>query len=116
MYQIARNAGVDLARSGAPCKLWISTCLRSGARNWFPPRRDRRKRVARPGSGAVAARDGPVADDKREILAPSRFQGMKYEEIAEVLGCEVGTVKVRGVSGDPRLGADLFCSRKEKVS
>jgi RNA polymerase sigma factor (sigma-70 family) len=33
--------------------------------------------------------------EKREILVFCRFQGMKYEEIAEVLGCGVGTVKVR---------------------
>ena len=33
--------------------------------------------------------------DKREILVLSRFQGMKYDELAGVLGCEVGTVKVR---------------------
>jgi RNA polymerase sigma-70 factor (ECF subfamily) len=33
--------------------------------------------------------------DKREVLVLSRFQGMKHEEIATVLGCEVGTVKVR---------------------
>ena len=33
--------------------------------------------------------------DKREILVLSRFQNMKYEEIAAILGCEPGTVKVR---------------------
>ena len=33
--------------------------------------------------------------DKREILILSRFQYLKYEEIAELLGCEVGAVKVR---------------------
>src|SRR5579884_672509 len=33
--------------------------------------------------------------EKREVLILSRFQDMKYEEIATVLGCEVGTVKTR---------------------
>ena len=33
--------------------------------------------------------------DKREILVLSRFQNMKYDEIASILDCEVGTVKVR---------------------
>lgn len=33
--------------------------------------------------------------EKREVLILSRFQNMKYEEIATVLGCEVGTVKTR---------------------
>jgi RNA polymerase sigma factor (sigma-70 family) len=33
--------------------------------------------------------------EKREVLVLSRYQDMKYEQIAEVLGCEVGAVKVR---------------------
>ncbi|HKT24576.1 MAG TPA: RNA polymerase sigma factor, partial [Terriglobales bacterium] len=36
-----------------------------------------------------------LADDKREVLVLSRFQELKYEEIARMLDCEVGTVKVR---------------------
>jgi RNA polymerase sigma-70 factor (ECF subfamily) len=33
--------------------------------------------------------------EKREVLELSRFQDMRYDEIAAVLKCEVGTVKVR---------------------
>jgi RNA polymerase sigma-70 factor (ECF subfamily) len=33
--------------------------------------------------------------DKREVLVLSRYQDMKYEQIAELLGCEVSTIKVR---------------------
>lgn len=33
--------------------------------------------------------------DKREALILSRFQGLKYEEVAVVTDCSVGTVKVR---------------------
>ena len=40
------------------------------------------------------ALDG-LPDDKREILIMSRFHDMRYEEIGNVLGCSVGTVKVR---------------------
>lgn len=36
-----------------------------------------------------------LSEDKREVLVLSRFQDMKYEEIAKLLGCEVGTVKTR---------------------
>ena len=36
-----------------------------------------------------------LPDDKREVLILSRFQNMKYEEIAEVTGCKVGTIKAR---------------------
>jgi RNA polymerase sigma factor (sigma-70 family) len=33
--------------------------------------------------------------DKREVLELSRFQEMRYEDIATIMRCEVGTVKVR---------------------
>jgi RNA polymerase sigma-70 factor, ECF subfamily len=33
--------------------------------------------------------------ERREVLILSRYQGLKYEEIAMILGCEVGTVKGR---------------------
>ncbi len=36
-----------------------------------------------------------LPEDRRELLVLSRYQGMKYEEIAKIAGCEVGTVKVR---------------------
>jgi RNA polymerase sigma-70 factor (ECF subfamily) len=36
-----------------------------------------------------------LPEEKKEVLILSRFQGLKYEEIAELLGCEVGTVKTR---------------------
>jgi len=36
-----------------------------------------------------------LPEDRRELLVLSRYQGLKYEEIAGIVGCEVGTVKVR---------------------
>lgn len=36
-----------------------------------------------------------LPDEKREVLVLARYQELKYEEIADLLGCEVGTVKVR---------------------
>jgi len=36
-----------------------------------------------------------LPEEKREVLVLSRFQELKYEEIAGMLDCEVGTVKVR---------------------
>ncbi len=38
---------------------------------------------------------GKLPLDKRELLVMSRFQNLKYEQIAEILGCTVGAVKVR---------------------
>ena len=36
-----------------------------------------------------------LAPDKRELLVLSRFQGLRYEQIGELLGVETNTVKVR---------------------
>jgi len=36
-----------------------------------------------------------LPEDKREVLLLSRFQNLKYHEIAQLLGCEVGTIKTR---------------------
>jgi RNA polymerase sigma factor (sigma-70 family) len=36
-----------------------------------------------------------LSPDKREVLILSRYQDLKYEQIAELMSCEVGTVKTR---------------------
>lgn len=36
-----------------------------------------------------------LPDDKRELLVLTRFEGLSYEQIARILGCESGTVKGR---------------------
>lgn len=36
-----------------------------------------------------------LSAERREVLILSRYQGLNYEEIATILGCEVGTVKGR---------------------
>lgn len=36
-----------------------------------------------------------LPEDKRELIVLSRFQGLTYEQIGHILGCETGTVKVR---------------------
>ncbi|MBV8866191.1 MAG: sigma-70 family RNA polymerase sigma factor [Acidobacteriaceae bacterium] len=36
-----------------------------------------------------------LPEDKREVLVLSRFHNLRYKEIALILHCEVGTVKVR---------------------
>jgi len=36
-----------------------------------------------------------LPEEKRELLVLSRFQGLRHDEIARILECEVGAVKVR---------------------
>jgi RNA polymerase sigma factor (sigma-70 family) len=87
MYNIARHARVDFLRK------------RRGEIEWD----DAYASPVVPGDSvesgqrlrhlALALRRLP--DEKREILVLSRFQGLRYEAIAQLLGCEVGAVKVR---------------------
>jgi len=116
MYQIARNAGVDLARKRRGDVVDIDE---------YAERRPEFASVA-PNPEQAAAHRQDLAllrraldllpSDKREILVLSRFQGMKYEDIATVLGCEPGTVKVR-VYRAVRALEELYMSlEQEKVS
>jgi len=36
-----------------------------------------------------------LSEEKREVLVLSRYHGLRYEDIAVILGCEIGAVKVR---------------------
>jgi len=36
-----------------------------------------------------------LSPEKREVLLLSRFQGLKYEEIAQITNCKLGTIKAR---------------------
>ncbi len=38
---------------------------------------------------------GNLTDEKRELLVLSKYQGLKYSEIADIMDCNVGTLKVR---------------------
>lgn len=92
MYQLARNAHIDRyhARSREAS---------------MDEREAREPASAAPGAADLLQHEEQVellrralarlAPDKREVLLLSRFQGLSYEEIAAVFGCEVGTVKVR---------------------
>lgn len=61
---------------------------------------------------ALAAMPG----DKREVLIMSRFLDLKYEEIARILSCEVGTVKVRVYRAMRDLGDRFFALCGERAS
>ena len=58
---------------------------------------------------------GKLPDDKREVLVLSRFHEMRYEDIAQVLQCEVGTVKVRVYRALKELRGHFCALRGEKL-
>jgi len=87
MYQIARNARLDHLRRRRPEASWDPS---------MSP-------AVEPADTAQQGQESALlhrallhlGEDKREVLVLSRFQDLKYEEIAQLLGCEVGTVKTR---------------------
>jgi RNA polymerase sigma factor (sigma-70 family) len=116
MYRIARNTNVDQSRKHRAEVAGIEEF------------NERRPEPASPAPGpeeSAARREdlalldralGQLPPDKREILALRRFQGMKYEDIAAVLGCEAGTVKVRVHRAMRALEEAYFALTGEKVS
>ena len=92
MYQIARNASVDSAQKRKGEVIGIDEFAERRADPAVGPEQSaattQNLKLLRQALDRLPA-------DKREILILSRFEGMKYEELAGVLGCEVGTVKVR---------------------
>jgi len=116
MYQIARNANVDQAQKRRGEVIGIDEFLERGTEPVSPS----------PGPEESASQGQNLAllkraleqlpEDKREILVLSRFQGMKYDEIAQVLGCEVGTVKVRVYRAMRALEQVYFTLAGEKAS
>jgi len=87
MYQIARNTRVDFFRKQRP------------EVSWEPEMEP----VVMPGDSAQQKQETDMLyrallqmpEEKKEVLILSRFQGLKYEEIAQLLGCEVNTVKTK---------------------
>jgi RNA polymerase sigma-70 factor (ECF subfamily) len=95
MFGIARRANLDRARERRVEVIGIEavTERRGEPASAAPGPEERAARMQNLGLLERALDLLPA--DKREILALSRFQEMKYEDIAAVLDCEVGTVKVR---------------------
>jgi len=91
MYQIARNARLDQARRQKPDAELEDESASS--------------RMSAFTAGDAVEHDQEVEllhralmqlpEEKREVLVLSRFQNLKYEEIAQTIGVEVGAVKVR---------------------
>jgi RNA polymerase sigma-70 factor, ECF subfamily len=87
MYQIARNARLDHLRKRRPETSWEPEMSPAVG----PVDTAQQSQEALLLHTALMQ----ISEDKREVLVLSRFQDLKYEEIAQLLECEVGTVKTR---------------------
>ena len=112
LYQIARNV-----HAGQMSKQKPEVALPEEAREIrgtaVPPDREfQKKQEALLLRRALAAMPG----EKREVLIMSRFLDLKYEEIASVLECEVGTVKQRVYRAMRDLSDRFFALSGERAS
>ena len=119
MYQIARNANIDVAKK------------QRGELPLVSDRDEEDRQGAEPVSQMPGAEEtlrkrqevrllrralDRLPDDKRELLVLSRFQNLAYEQIANILGCEVGAVKVRVYRATRALGQIYFELAGERAS
>jgi RNA polymerase sigma-70 factor (ECF subfamily) len=91
MYQVARNAHIDSWRKSRNEAAWTDDWPEPASHERSIDHSLQRSQEIALVRKALAAL--PV--EKREVLILSRYQNLKYEQIGQILGCEVGTVKVR---------------------
>ena len=87
MYSIARNAGLDRMKKQAR-EPGLEVEAQAAVEPVDPMQQRQETALLH-----RALMQLPV--EKREVLVLSRFQDLGYQQIAHVLGCEVGAVKVR---------------------
>lgn len=87
IYQIARNARIDHLRKTRPQTEFNPDML--------PPVLPTDSAQEQQETALLHDALQRLPEEKREVLVLSRFQEMKCEEIARLVGCEVTTVRVR---------------------
>jgi RNA polymerase sigma factor (sigma-70 family) len=113
MYRIARNAWADHGRKHRSEVLageGEAEALESGRPSAF-------ENLARQQDLALlyrALRELP--EPQRELLVMARFQGLSYERIGEIVGCQTGTVKTRVFRAMKELSVVFSDLAKEKAS
>ena len=95
MYRIARNAYQDMMQKRANERLLDDEAERFSETIASADGSPIEALMKAESIGLLRKALDSLPSDRRELLVLARFQGLKYEEIAEILGCEVGTVKVR---------------------
>ena len=111
MYQIGRNAFMDQAGKRKSEVALPENAGEFTAADAPPDRQYQNKEETALLHRALAA----LPREKREVLVMSRFLDLKYDEIASVLKCEVGTVKVRVYRALRELGDRFYALGGERA-
>jgi RNA polymerase sigma-70 factor (ECF subfamily) len=110
MYQVGRNVWLDQAAKRKEVAL-PENAGEIGSAETPADRQVQTKQETVLLRRALAA----LPAEKREVLVMSRYQELKYEEIASALKCEVGTVKVRVYRALRELGDRFFALGGERA-
>jgi RNA polymerase sigma-70 factor (ECF subfamily) len=111
MYQVGRNVWLDQAGRRRGEVALPENAVEIGSAETPADRKVLAKQETVLLRRALAA----MPPEKREVLVMSRYQELKYEEIASVLKCEVGTVKVRVYRALRELGDRFFALGGERA-
>jgi RNA polymerase sigma factor (sigma-70 family) len=90
MYRIARNLNIDRVR-----KSWREVGLEPDADPAASQPSAAESLETRQEAALVRQALAKLPREQRELLILSRYQGLKYGQIAELLGCQTGAVKTR---------------------
>lgn len=113
MYQVARNAHVD----GLQKRKGELPLPEEGIEEPVSAEPDASEVIRRRQDlGLLRKALAALPVEKRELLVLSRFQDMKYDQIAAILACDVGTVKVRVYRAIKALSQIFFELAGEKAS
>lgn len=102
LYRIAHNEAYSLFRKRRP-----ETALRSLSSDELGPERDRAPGFPMDLSLAVTAALDRLNPEQREAVVLKIYEGFKFDEMAEVIGCPVSTVKSRLYTALDLLKAEL---------
>ncbi|HUR32645.1 MAG TPA: RNA polymerase sigma factor [Vicinamibacterales bacterium] len=91
LFRIARNARADHFRKRGPAVAPVDEAFEVPSREPGPAKQLEQRVDARQLERALQQ----LAEEPRDLLVLARYHGLPYERIAETLGIEVGTVKVR---------------------
>ena len=91
MYQLARNVSVDGYRKRGKEQQQSEDAPEIVDTAPLAPESLERSETERRMRRALQS----LPPEKREVLVLSRYQLLKYDQIADLLGCSVGAVKVR---------------------
>ena len=112
LYQIARNVYADHLSKQKPEVAMPDEAREIRGAETPPDREFQKKQETLMLRRALAAMPG----EKREVLIMSRFLDLRHDEIAAVLKCEVGTVKVRVYRAMRDLTDRFFALSGERAS